>query len=292
MASNVEDVMEEVISDLRKYDDAKLIDKNKVYRDIVFGLKRFGNDVAELTETVVEVKNGRGVVPDSFFSLYAAYGCKPAYYKANNVEVNHLQSSHFFRERVEYSSVWNECNTCCEDKTEKVIRENVYFSQNRVEFVFREPKLLTLGKSMVRNNCHKQCRNFGIKDNPNEITIEGTTLSTNFDEGYIYMQYYGLPMDDEGRIDIPETKNGHLETYLEYYAKRRLAERLLANNDAQGLSNLYSVFRQEEQISLRLASANVKMSRINPHRLKSRLQRLNKSETLAYEAANIEHIFG
>lgn len=289
---NIDDIIEEVVSDLRKYDDAGLIDKNKVYRDIILGLKRFGNDICILNESVIEVKESNAIIPNGFFSLYAAYLCKPNYYKHKNIEINHLQSSFFFRERTEFSTDWNECSSCCENKSEKVIRENLYFNEGSVEFVYKQPQLLSLGKSFNKNNCHSNCRNLVIKDNPNEITINNNILSANFTSGYIYLLYYGLPLDDDGNIDIPESKNGFLETYLEYYSKRRLAERLISNNDAIGLSQMYSIFRQEEQLALRTASNNLKMSRINPIRYKARMQRLNKSESLAYESANIEHIFG
>ena len=127
-------------------------------------------------------------------------------------------------------------------------------------------------------------RNRYVKDNPNEITIAGTTLRANFNEGNIYLQYYGLPMDEEGYIDIPETDNGHLETYLEYYLKRRLSERLIMNNDAQGLQNMFSYFKGEEQVALRNASSELKMSSLTPAFAK-RLKRLNRLEMLQYESS-------
>jgi hypothetical protein len=98
------------------------------------------------------------------------------------------------------------------------------------------------------------------------------------------MQYYGLPVDENGNIDIPETKNGHLETYLEYYLKRRIAERLLGNNDAVGLSNMYSVYKREEQLSLRKASSELKLTNIKPS-FSKRIKRLNRLESLQYESS-------
>jgi hypothetical protein len=283
MESNVQSLIAEIKSDFSKYSDAGLIDENAIYRDIVLALKKFGNDLTELQETVVDVKDSYGVLPDSFFSLYAAYLCEPAYYKTSDIEYHDLQQSYFYRERVESSSKWNECESCCEVKEEKIIKENLYFKRGKAEFYYQNPTLLSLGKTFKKSACHDKCRNKLVKDNPNEIVIYGTTLQTNFKEGSVYMQYYGLPMNENGSIDIPETKNGFLETYLEYHLKRRLAERLMGNNDAQGLSQLYNVYAQQEQISLKSAAGNIKMSKINPRQLTERIQRLNKSETLAYE---------
>lgn len=279
---NTAALIEEVKNDLSKYADAGLIDEDSLYRDIVLGLKRFGNDVMVLQEVVVDVKEGQANLPQGFWSLYFAYLCEPLGLKRNNIEVHDLQSSFFYRERVERSNTWNECDACCDDVKEKIIRENLYFNNAKVEFFFHRPQLLSLGKTFKKNNCHAKCRNKFVHDNPNEITIDGTTLGANFNSGHIYMQYYGLPEDEEGYIEIPETKNGHLETYLEYRLKRRLAEKLIANNDAQGLSNMYAIYAQQESIALKNASAELKMTKLNPKAMK-RLKRLNRLESLQYE---------
>jgi signal recognition particle GTPase len=70
--------------------------------------------------------------------------------------------------------------------------------------------------------------------------------------------------------------------YLEYFLKRRLAERLMGNNDALGLQNLYQVYSQQENISLRNASTELKMTNLKP-RVFKRMQSLNRLESLQYE---------
>ena len=96
------------------------------------------------------------------------------------------------------------------------------------------------------------------------------------------MIYYGLPVDDEGNIEIPDTPNGHLETYLEYYIKRRLSERLMANGDAQALAQMYQIYAQNESIALRNASTELKMTRLKPD-VFQRMKQLNHLESLQYE---------
>ena len=54
--SNTQALIAEVKSDLSKYDDANLLDDDSMYRDITLGLKKFGNDLIEIHETMVEVK--------------------------------------------------------------------------------------------------------------------------------------------------------------------------------------------------------------------------------------------
>lgn len=282
---NTEALIEEIKNDFNKYSDSGLIDENSLYRDIVLGLRRFGNDVCGIHEKVLTVKNGMVRLPDNFFSLYLAALCEPLGYRINkgpDVETHDLQSSHYYREKVVTNEKWNECDPCCNEVEENVIKENLYFKRNLVEFYYQKPQLLRLGKSFTKNSCHNKCRNKLVRDNPNEININNFTLYANFNEGEVYIQYYGLPQNEDGTLELPDTSNGHLETYLEYYLKRRLTERLMGNNDAQGLSNLYNVFKQEEQVALRNASNELKMKSLTPQSMR-RLSRLNKLEALQYE---------
>lgn len=288
--SNTEALIEEVKSDLSKYDDAGLLDRSSMLRDITLGLKRFGNDVMEIHETLVEVVEGEAKLPDNFKALYFAYECEPAGYKTSpDVEEHSLQQSYFYTEKTERSREWNECDDCCENIKETTIKENLYFKQNKIaERHYRKPRLLTLGKSFVRSACHKQCRNRVVRDNPNEIVIMGTTLQANFSSGHVYMQYYGLPVNENGTVEIPETFNGHLEEYLEYRVKRKSAERLMGNNDAVALSNLYGVYKGQEDVLLRKASNELKMGKLGK-KFKNRWSRLNKLESAQYESPLTRH---
>lgn len=281
--SNVEALIAQVKSDFSKYADAGLIDDTSLYRDITLGLKRFGNDIMQIHETVVEVKKGYAELPQSFFSLYGAWLCNPlGYVNSDQAKQDALINSTVYRERTIETKTWSECDANCETITENVIRENLYYNGNNVQFLYNNPQLLKLGKSFNRINCHSACRNKIVRDNPNEIVILNYRLQANFNDGYIYMQYYGLPVDEEGNIDIPETPNGHLETFLEYFLKRRIAERLMANNDALGLQSLYQVYKQEENVSLRNASTELKMSKLKPSTFQ-KMKMLNKLESLQYE---------
>lgn len=289
--SNTQSLIAEVKSDLSKYADAHLLDEDSMYRDIVLGLKRFGNDIMELQEIVIKVEEGEAELPENFRTLYAAYSCKPVGY-TKNTEVHHLQESIFYKERHTRTKEWNECDSCCETITESTIKEDLYFKEKKVaEYYYDQPQLLSLGKSFRKSECHRECRNKIIRDNPNEIVIIGTTLQANFSEGHIYMLYYGLPVDEEGLIDFPDTKNGHLEEYLEYRLKSKISERLSGSNDAVGLSNLIGLYSQKERIALKNASNELKMSKLGPKAFR-RISRVNKLESLQYESAFTQNLRG
>jgi hypothetical protein len=122
-----------------------------------------------------------------------------------------------------------------------------------------------------------------VNDNPHEINIlKRNTIQANFNTGTIYIQYYGLPVDEEGYIDVPDTANGHLNKYIEYYLKRRCAERLIGNSDAQGIQTLYPIYAQQESTALRNASSELKLSKLTPKDFR-KMQMKNRLDVLNYE---------
>lgn len=281
--SNTQSLIAEVKSDLSKYADANLLDENSMYRDIVKGLKRFGNDVLTTHETVVKVEEGEVALSENFSQLIFAYLCHPVSFSPA-VEVHHLQDSIFYTEKTIRTREWNECEANCETHTDSVIKENLYFKEKKVaEFCYDRPQLLSLGKSFKKSACHALCRNKMVRDNPNEIVIINTTLQANFKAGHIYMQYYGLPTDEDGMIEIPDTFNGSVEEYLEYRLKRKIAERLIGNNDAVALSNMLGYFATEENKALKRASNELKMGGLK--KAIKKWSNLNKLESLRYESA-------
>ena len=278
--SRLDELILEVKSKLKKYDEAGLIDEISMRRDALKALKRFGNSIGTMTEGTVEIVDGIGYLPDNFISLYMAILCEPHAYTYTG-EIDALQTSYFYKERVIESSTWNECESCCQSKTENVIRENLYFNGGSAQFVYKNPTLLKLGRSFEKSKMHLRCRNRVVKDNPNEISIIGSKIQANFNSGHIYLQYYGLPTDEDGQPDIPETFNGELETYLEYHLLRRCAEDLLANSDAMaGLASLYPVYKQEEVSARDNASNELKM--LSPSSI-YKVKALNRLESLQYQ---------
>lgn len=283
--SNIQSLIAEVKADLSKYSDAGLLDENSMYRDILLGLKKFGNDIMVMQDIIVDVKNHKAILPDSFYSLKLAALCEPIGYK-RKVETHDLQSSLMYRERTEKTKEWSECDNCCETNTDKVIVENIYSNSSKIaEFYYGSPTLLGLAPSFDKNMCAKDCRNKIIKESIFQISITGQTLHTNFKEGKVYMVFNGLPTDEEGEIDIPETRNMTVEEYLEYRLKEKISERLIGNGDAgSGLRELYPTYIQKSRETLRAASNSLKMKRLTPNALYKRIWRANRLETLQYES--------
>lgn len=282
--SNFDAIVANIQTDFEKYDAAGQINKQRMYQDAVRALKRFGNDMAIIDHAFIDIVGGVADLPNNFYNLMLAYKCEPYGYKTN-IEHHELVSSIFYRERVSNNASWSECDSCCEEVDENIIQEKIMLKTGEATFYYKEPQLLRLTKDISnRNFCAKTCSNLFEKNNTNEIKFQNESVYANFETGSIYMKYYGLPTDEEGNIDIPDSKNGHLLEYVELNLKRKLIERLIANNDAQGgLSSMYQVFAQQEQVALRNAANELKMAKLTPRTLKRRIQTLNRLEVLQYE---------
>ncbi|MCA9749014.1 MAG: hypothetical protein KC414_07900 [Romboutsia sp.] len=263
------------------YDSAGLIDEVSLYKWVLDAMKPFGSNIMELQDTVVEVKKSEAKLPDNYDSLCIAYKCDPRGYHVEDRYKNVVQESYMWTERVERSVKWNSCNPCCAEDEDKIITEKVYFKDVEVNFYYHRPVLLRLGKSMKRDKCHAKCRNLIVRDCPHEIIINGKTLYSNFTEGDVYLQYYGIPMEDNKPI-IPEVGKGELEKYVDYYVHMKFFEKLLKNKDDENIITLFNYYVRKEEAQKGLALTDTKFSKLTPKSFK-RVKRINRAEMLKYE---------
>lgn len=287
MTNNLDQLILEIKSRLKKYDEAGLLDEIAMRRDATLALRGFGQTLTFQTDAVLELEDGIAYLPEAFFSLQSAELCTPKGYAYTGSQ-DSLQSSYMYRERVERSREWTECNSCCENKTEKVIRENIYFDGGSIEFYYKTPILLSLGRSFDKSKCSPTCSNLRVND-PREISIIGNKIQANFKEGYIYIRYHSLPVDQDGEVDIPEITDGKFHQYMEYFLLRRSAERLIEDGNAlPGLSNLYSGYLTLERQHKATALTAAKMKSLTPQVMK-KMKAKNRIETLKYEIKTTWH---
>ena len=105
---------------------------------------------------------------------------------------------------------------------------------------------MRLTRGIKKEHLGKNCQNLLLKTkSPYEINIVNNKLQTNFDKGFIYMQYNGLPTDEKGDLIIPDTT--HLVTYLTYMLKRVVLEDIWVNGDDPNLVNKINYFTQKER---------------------------------------------
>lgn len=232
-------------------DNPHLIDKPAIYRWVNNSLKKFGRNILQKYSKVVEVKDYRADLGCDFGQLNLAVHCQKDACKIRGNK-DRLIETYFYRDRIEKTYfIQNEEITTCDEpviKEEKRICEKFYIHDEcDVTLYYKNPIYVTLGRDVLSESCTKDCFNRKIKDSPYSINIKGQTLYANFREGDLYVEYYSLPIDEEGIPIIPKTSNGYLEEYIEYMIKRRILEDAMMSKDAQNLQGMFQYYVQEER---------------------------------------------
>lgn len=254
---SLEQFTAEIESSLSNYAESNDIDRQSIKTWVIQSLRKFGKNICEKNETVVEVKNSRALLPESFKSLTFAVKVKTKPF--TSTEEKELVSE---RTYIENPAIWDSITqeyvvNYCETRigTEKVYN---YTEPNK----FYGYELLALAPHINKETVDTNCFNLHptIAEKPNEINIVSRTLNANFKEGFIYLRYNSLPQVD-GEIAIPILTTGSLYDYVENNIKWKIAENLIANNkNPSGLGQLYQTWKAEDRSLLHAAQTEAKMA--------------------------------
>ena len=167
----------------------------------------------------------------------------------------------------------------------KKITETVRIDTNVIDLHFQSPTILRLTRGMKKESCSTTCKNLQdmfTHSSPWEISIRNKTLYANFDKGYIYIQYTGLPVDEDGDIIIPETQHNQLFNYLMFHCKAMLMLNLMGNGDDPNLINMYRIYSEKEAEHFALAMTEIKMNSLG-HDWDVKMKNKMRRTTLMYE---------
>ena len=253
------ELIAEIQAELPTY--AQDINKITVKTNVIQRLRIFGNNIAELKETVVKIENSSVQLPADFKSLKMALKIEST--DCDN-KCDKVRNSYIYKEYVERPAYYDRINqeyvTNCDSK---IITEKIIIDGEHANFKHRY-QWLSVIKGVKKDsfavdclNLHPTIRN-GYK---HEINITNGHLNANFKEGLIYIQYYGIPTDEDGDIIIPEITTGDILQYVKAYIKVELAEFVIANNlNPVGISQLYPNWKQELMMLKRAALTEAKFA--------------------------------
>ena len=88
--------LSELKSQMSQYFESGLIDDASILTWVNSGLKKFGNTIMIYHETVIEVENGRGKLPENFYSLKQALKCNKDFISCDQESEKILVKSLFF----------------------------------------------------------------------------------------------------------------------------------------------------------------------------------------------------
>jgi hypothetical protein len=277
---NIKQLIAEIETDLRQYSDAGLIDYRNLKRWINSEVKRFGSNLMTVKEEFLEIKDGKAELPDDFFSLDLACKIDKESHYFNNDCQEIVESSSFWKQRLETTYVWDNQSNSHKQEDFKCIEEKIVRDDCSVTLRYTNPTLLKLVKGVKRASLSKYCKNFKVQKSPYEINISGNTLYFNFNKGVVYIQYDGLPTDEDGNLEIPEIRS--LEEYLIAYCRRKILEGMYYNDEDTNLINKLQLAKQDERELYGLAQTAVKLERLSKN-WDEKIIQANRRNTQKYE---------
>ena len=255
---SLEQFTAEIETSLSNYSDSNDIDRQSIKTWVIQALRKFGKNICEKNETVVEVKNSRALLPETFKSLTFAVKVKTKPFTEEESKQLVLERKYIENEAqfdpLTQEYVVNYCST-------KIVTEKVYSNIEPPKFYGYE--LLALSPHINKDTVDSSCFNLhpAISQKPNEISISARTLSANFKESYIFLRFNSLPMGADGEVAIPILSTGDIYNYIFNLVRVNIIENLILNNkNATTAGQLYQTLKAELRDLEHKAQTESKMS--------------------------------
>jgi hypothetical protein len=234
---------------LNSFDSSGLIDDGDFHKHIKYVLEEIGQAVYKECEAVLPVKDFKTRLPGNFKNFHAAYRC--SFEWSGTKSINEQRPWIYYFDTEITRDCPKECTIECKPeygKTKVVIRTFVNGEPCNTG-TCHSPVLLTLSPN-VRELCAEDCLN-QFSTNQGEIGVKDGHIITNFDSDSIYIQYYGLPIDENGLPMIPDNEN--VEKAIEYYIYTQLFEEWYWNSTVPDMPRMLADARQQFDFYIAMA---------------------------------------
>lgn len=219
---------------LASFDSMQLLDTGDFHKHVIYIYDQLGLAVYRECEAVIPVKDHRAKLPDNFKTFHAAYKCRSEFRSTKTINE---QRPWIFMIDTE---ITKECPNKCklehkhESGTDKIVIRTFVNADDPTPYRYSNPTLLRLSPN-VRDICTDDCPSLFCAA-ADEITIDDNgTIHTEFTDDSIYMQYYGIPIDENGLPMIPV--NEDVEKAIEYYIYSQLFEEWYWNSVVPNIAN-------------------------------------------------------
>lgn len=251
----LETLLTEIEEEFSQYKNVNLLDRPSMYRWAYIALKKLGHLICTGREGVFEVKNGMVKLPEGFHSLNLALKVEPNGYSVKDSSENGIVA---IQKTLSKKSEWVECKECSEKVTEDTVVETIEIGGVDVDFMYNSPQYLSFGKSFRGDGCTRDSKNRFIKKSPYEMVLNGNTMYTNFNSGYVFIRYYGLEEDEKGLPIVTDTPKGSVINYVESYLKFRIIQKLLLGGDDVNLITFFKHYEYQQEVDFAKAKTELK----------------------------------
>ena len=260
---SLEQFTAEIETSLSNYAESNDIDRQSIKTWVIQALRKFGKNICEKNETVVEVKNSRALLPETFKSLTFAVKVKTKPFTEEETKQLVLERKYIenpaLYDILSGDYVVNYCET-------KIVTEKVYSNVESPKFYGYE--LLALAPNINRNTLDTNCINLHpyLQSKPNEVNITARTMSTNFKEGIVFLRFNSLPMGEDGEICVPILTTGDIYNYIFQMVRVNIIENIILNNkNAAAAGQLYPSLKAELRDLEHRAKTEAKYNGLSPN---------------------------
>ena len=277
----LDEFIAEIESTFKIYADTNDIDRILIKTIVINELRKFGKNICDKREAIVDIKNSQVLLPENFKSLILALKLTP------NEELDCKDNTEkrliIERQHIENPAEWTTTTrdyfvNYCESK---IVTEKVYAYNERVD-KFYTPHFLSLYKGFSNSSLDTNCLNLhpSIRDSySDKISITNRTLRTNFREGKIYIQYNSLPEDEEGEIVIPIFSTGSILNHIKNKVRIELGQHLILSQlNTSGLKELLPIWLQNERLYFIEAKSEANWAGMNQKEWTKQRQQRNRVE--------------
>lgn len=234
---SAEEIYSKVRRDLKSFVGANLIDEGEFPIYTAEVLSELGISTAKECEAVLEISDCKTKVPKGLQEIDAIYKCTPL---KSSKTIWRGQGTNIIKQDVtcEVLGITEGCNILC-SSNERIIQKittQVFINDSCESMDYINPVLLRLSPN-VKSKCSTNCMNL-ISSAPFEISIDDGWFKTNFDNDCIYIQYYGFPLDCDGRPMIPNIHQ--VKKAIEMYIKYQILLSFWYNSDVADIQNKWN----------------------------------------------------
>lgn len=241
-------ILAEIKNKLKTYDQQGLLDELSIKNGITHNIKEFGGNIMNEYQMVLRVEKGKAKLPDNFWALKVAVKCEQEGY-VEAEKKKYAQSRIAYLEWTDIGDYYNylQGKPCLESCDSKYITETLYFEvpKKAYTFYYNQPTVLNLKPHIYTVRCEDKCPNL-VSKSEYDISIDENHnyISTNFNDGFVWLSYRGLPCDEKGEIVIPNTSRDKLKNYVIYFAICETLESLWLSEDDPNIQNKLQYFSQ------------------------------------------------
>lgn len=204
-------------------------------------LNRLGFSALKEEEAILTVRDGKAELPKDLKYIDAAYKCN-----VNDTCLNGavIQNRPMYYTDTTYETLRpsKTCELQCQSNDNIVNRVIVrqYLEQGTLSSNYSVKHQLRVSPN-VKDRCSDKCLST-MATSYDEITINNGYILTNFDDGDIYLQYYGIALDENSCPMIPDIQQ--VENAIEWEIKYQILLNFWLVDD---LANAVSKWQKAEQ---------------------------------------------